>query len=283
MWNKLKVAWENFSAENGNLKAAALSFYGFTTVLPLLLLAVTILAFVVGSSQRAFTTVSGFFSTLAPTSSAMIRSVLGGIVRARGTIALFSILALVWTSSQIFVVMQQLFNAIWEVKRKPGFIHREVKAIALLIGLGALFVLSVAATSVVSYLSSSALLGRTLSGAGAVASVVGSLLVASIFDVALFTLIYRFVPDTRTSWRAALFGGIIGGIAWEVTKQAYRVYLQHFNHYDALYGSLGGVIILVLWIYYSSMILVFGAELAYADETVGMERHEEAEPVRKSA
>lgn len=278
MWDKLKGAWTKFSAENGSIMAAALSFYGFMTVLPALLLAVAVLGYVVGSSQSAFDTVSSLFGRITPGTNPMITSILRGLVKTRGGITAVGIVTLVWSSSQIFTTMQQAFNDVWEVGKQPGFIYTVVKAIVLLIGIGILFLLSVGSTSIVSY----SLSPSVMSSAAAVLTAIGSIIVALIFDIALFTLLYRFVPNARVSWRSALIAGLLAGLVWEGAKQIFRVYLAHFGNYNSLYGSLGGIIILILWIYYSSVILLYFAELAYVDEYGVVDKHEEAERMQKS-
>ncbi|RYF60662.1 MAG: YihY/virulence factor BrkB family protein [Cytophagaceae bacterium] len=86
-------------------------------------------------------------------------------------------------------------------------------------------------------------------------------------NTVLFTVIYRFLPSpaANVTWRDARYGGVIAAILWEAAKQGFALYLQRMNGqagYDKVYGSLGGLVLLVFWIYYSSMILLLGAELA---------------------
>jgi len=77
----------------------------------------------------------------------------------------------------------------------------------------------------------------------------------------MFVLIYRYLPNARVTWRAALFGGVITGLLWEIFKKGFAVYLAHFGNFNKAYGALGGVFLLITWISYSCLVLLAGAIL----------------------
>jgi membrane protein len=99
----------------------------------------------------------------------------------------------------------------------------------------------------------------------------------------MFLVVYRWEPDTSVRWRSAIYGAVFAGVAWTIAKELYRLYLEPLANFSKLYGSLGSVIILILWIYYSSMIMVLGAELAYVNEHGPSEEPEEAERLEKGS
>lgn len=270
-----KNAARKFGAENGALTAAAISFYVMLSLLPLLLLGVAVLGYVVGSSKSAFDTVVGFFNTFMPTSTFVVDT-LADLVRIRGVIGWVGILSLLWTSSQIFVTLESALDGIWEVGKKPGFIHMRLKAMALVLLVGVFLVLSVGSTALTGVLRTA---GNSTSGEvhGVVSGLldVVAIIISIASSIAMFTVVYKLTPDTKVNWRSALVGGAFAGIVWGIAKELYRLYLLHVADFSKIYGSLGSVIILILWIYYSSMILVFGAELAYVHEHGSEEKHEE--------
>jgi membrane protein len=80
----------------------------------------------------------------------------------------------------------------------------------------------------------------------------------------MFSVIYRYLPSpsANVTWKAAGIAGGIVALLWEAAKQAFAFYTSKYANYDKVYGTLGGVVGLVFWIYYTSMILLLGAEIA---------------------
>ena len=84
----------------------------------------------------------------------------------------------------------------------------------------------------------------------------------------LFVLLYQFLPARAVPWRSALTGAIVAALLWELTKIGFSYFLLHANSYNRLYGSLGSLVALVVWAYYSMAILLLGAEIAADHEAV---------------
>lgn len=277
-WDTLKGAAKKFSAENASLTAAAISFYAVLSLLPLLLLAVAVLGYVVGSSEQAFNTVVDFFSRFMPTST-VVSDALRGLVDARGLVGLIGILGLLWTGSAFFATLQVALNDIWEVSNPSGFIKMRVKAILLIVIIGLFLVLSIASSSVMSYL------GQVDVGfaTGAMSFLLGMLafLLGLVFACAMFLVVYKYAHDSDVLWRSAIIGAVFAGVVWTIAKELYRLYVTNIADFGATYGSLGGIILLVMWIYYSSMIMLFGAEIAYVDEHGPREESEEKDKMNR--
>jgi membrane protein len=85
------------------------------------------------------------------------------------------------------------------------------------------------------------------------------ILVSIIDTIALFTMVYKWLPNTKISTREALTGGVIAGLMWELAKYGFSYLLPFFN-YDLLHGSIGAAIALLTWVYISSLIMLFGAQ-----------------------
>ena len=86
-------------------------------------------------------------------------------------------------------------------------------------------------------------------------------LVAFVVNAAMFTVIYKFLPNAKVRWKSAVFGGAVAGALWELFKKGFAVFLGHFGDYNELYGVLGGAVLLVTWIWYSCILLLAGAIL----------------------
>ncbi len=260
----LKGTIKRFGAKNGSMIAAAISFYGILSVFPLLLLGVAVLAFVIGASDRAFDAVIRFFNSFMPTSTFVIDT-LRGLVNSRGAIGIMGIVGLLWTGSQLFVTMQNALNNVWEVVSESGYIKTRIKAILMVIVFGLFLLLSMGSSAAVSWLQSG-LSDGALSGVTSVLLSILAIVLGLVFAVAMFVVLYEYLPDSDVHWRSAVIGALFAGIAWTIAKELYRIYVTYYADFNKLYGSLGGVVLLILWIYYSSVILILGAELAYANQ-----------------
>ena len=85
-------------------------------------------------------------------------------------------------------------------------------------------------------------------------------LLSYLVTVVLFVIIYRFMPKAEVTLRDTLPGAILGGLLWEVAKYVFALSVNYF-HYDQIYGSVGAVVAVLTWSYFSSLILLFGAQL----------------------
>ena len=95
-----------------------------------------------------------------------------------------------------------------------------------------------------------------------------------MLTVTMFLLVYKFMPNTRTYWRYIWPGAVLAGALFELAKNMFVIYLSKFASFENVYGTLTPVIILLLWTYVSSLILIFGAELSseYGRLRRGVER-----------
>ncbi len=255
---------KEFGTENGSFAAAALSFYAFLSMLPALLLAVSVLGMVIGSSDRAFAQVMQFFDRFMP-SSTFVADALRGLVNARGAIGWIGIAALLWTSSQFFVTLQIALNRVWKVATKPGFVASRLKAILLVLVFSAFLILSLASSAVAELLRSYQWFGITTE-VTAVLLRIAAVLTGLVFAMLMFFVVYKLAPDTRVGWKSALVGALFAAIVWVIAKELYRLYLSHFANYNKLYGSIGGIVLLIMWVYYTSAVLVLGAGLTRLHE-----------------
>ena len=87
------------------------------------------------------------------------------------------------------------------------------------------------------------------------------LLLILLFDVALFAVVYRYVPTRRVEWGSVLAGSLATALLWEVAKELFRLYIEDVGVYSAVYGSLGVTIAMMMWIYYTAIVFVLGAVL----------------------
>jgi len=244
---------------------AALAYYTVFSLAPLVLLLLAIVGFLfrndpAGAWQKVTEQMSYFLDKSAI-------DVVQGIAQKasqpnKGVVATsIGILLALFGASGVFGQLQDALNTIWGVKTKPGvgimgFIRSRFLSFAMVAGVCFLLLVSLVLESLLKSLSH--YVQAMLPG-----GIVIALVVYSIFDlgvvVLLFASIFKFLPDVKIQWRDVWIGALMTAIFFAVGKWALGLYLGSGAAASA-YGAASSLITLLLWIYYSSQILLFGAE-----------------------
>lgn len=268
-WNWIRngaIPWvrelaKEFNSDNGTLVAAALSFYTFLAVFPLLLVAIAVSSYFLGSADEASQLILDTTKRYAVGGEArsMLESAVQGVIAGRGTATGIGLILLLWSGSTIIVVLQKAMNVIWDVEEERGFVKQRLLALGFLLLLGTVIILSFAATTFANYLASAdAPILPDMSWIAKAASYVVPLLIS----VLAFSLIYKLLPNTKVRWKVALVGGVVAGVLWEIAKIGFTYYVVNFANYNAVYGSLGGIILFLIWVNYSAIIVILGGEVS---------------------
>lgn len=162
-----------------------------------------------------------------------------------------------------FVQLQYSLNAIWKVKARPGqgirtWICRRLVSLVMILGIGVVLFVSMALSAILSVV----LAGDYRAWQAA------EILVTLAVYLGLFALIFKYLPDVKTRWSDVWLGAGVTAVLFQIGKFAISRYLGYTSTASA-YGAAGSLVILLLWIYYSALIVFFGAELmhAYAQAT----------------
>lgn len=235
--------------------AAGIAYYAILSLFPLLLGLIAILGFFL-PSETVQEELFDFFRRNLPGSIEMLERNITDVIHLRGTLGLLGILGLFWSGSGMFGAVSRTINRAWDIHRDRPFYVRKLRDIAMALGISILFLLSLGATSVFTVLSSTDLpfIGTAVN--------VGAVLLAFVLNLAIFFILYKFVPNTKTYWRYIWPGALLVAILFEIAKSVFVLYLGRFAHYELVYGSVGSVIVLLLWVYISAFILILGAEFS---------------------
>lgn len=240
--------------------AASVAYYGFLSLFPLILLLVAVFSPILQSPELQDQLLAQVGSYL-PGARNMVLDVIQGVVLARGPIGVISGLTLLWSASGIFGATSDAVNAAWGVKKARPFVKQSALNLAMVAAAGIFFFLSMSLTGAFHLLSSAA---SALIGAfplNAVWGLVGILL-PFLFSLAIFLLVYKVLPNTWVSWREALVGAVVAAMLFELVKNIFAWYAQNLANYNLVYGSVGTVVVLLTWIYFSAAIMLLGAELS---------------------
>ncbi|HKG47668.1 MAG TPA: YihY/virulence factor BrkB family protein [Pyrinomonadaceae bacterium] len=242
--------------------AAAMSYFGLMALFPALLLMFGISNKLAAGSQLLAHAVDVY-----PGSSKFLRETIEAFSDLGVGAIVTCIILVFWAGSWVFAVIERALNRIWGAVSRT-FLHGRALTLGMVALVGLLLSLSVLVTSLMVALREVA--GRfsprqierytLLASAGSafwqVLFAAGSYLIT----VALFVLVYRFMPKAEVTLRDTLPGAFLGGLLWEIAKYIFAVSLHYF-HYDQIYGSVGAVVAVLTWSYVSSLILLFGAQL----------------------
>lgn len=261
----VRAVFERFSEDNGGMVAAAVSFYVFMSLIPMLLIAVAVAGYVLGSPERSQELVVGWVNKYGLTEQAgdEITSILREVIEGRGAATGASLLILLWTVTTAVSNLEKAINVAWNVEQARGFVMQRLLALLVCAGGAALLGLSFVLTAGLKLVKNLdvSILGMTPGSWPWIWELLG-FAAPILVTVLAFTMIYKVMPNTAVSTRIALIGGIVAGVLWELAKHAFSYYVNNFADYSRVYGSLGGVILLLVWINYSALVTVLGAEVA---------------------
>jgi len=242
-------------ADDASHMAAGIAYYGFLSLFPLILGLIAIFGLFL-PSETVQQEVLGFFEQNLPGAIDVLERNIENIIRYRGAIGGVSLVLLFWTASAMFGAISRAINRAWDARDDRPFVVRKARDLAMALGTGVLFLVSLGATSLFSILRTT-----DLPQAGLAADV-SARVFAFLLSAAIFLILYKLVPTTRTYWRYVWPGALLAAVLFELAKTLFVVYLDRIADYESVYGSVSSVIILLLWIFISAFIVILGAEFS---------------------
>lgn len=272
-----KRLWTNMDVEHHDTfgRAAELAFYFFLAVFPGLLLLMTVFGFVAGNNPELRNTLFSYAGrTLPPDALQLLQRTIEQTAKAAsGWKLIVGLLGALWSASAGVSSLMTVLNFAYDVKEKRSYVKSRL-VIAVLLTI-ALAVLMLAALGIVLFgnLAANWAAAHGLGTAPVVLWKVAQYPVALFFVVLSFAVLYFYAPDVEQhKWYWITPGAVIGVVLWIIASAGFRIYLHFANTYSATYGSLGAVIILMLWFYITALALLVGAEINAEIEHAAAER-----------
>ena len=278
LWHVSLRAVQDWWQDNCLRLAASLAYYTALSLAPLVLLLVGVVGLVLDRQQVAQQLTMQLEGLMGPAGRDLITSILAATSPQGGAVAtVIGLITLFIGATAVFGELQATMNLIWEVQPAPtsgvwagigAWLRERIFSLALVFALAFLLlvslVISAALASAVALFQGpeQALLSRVL-------ELAVSLLVLTF----VFALFFQYVPDAEISWRDVWLGGLLTAVLFTLGKTAIGVYLGQASVGSA-YGAAGSMVVLLVWVYYSALILFFGAEFTQAWAT----RHGEVTP-----
>jgi membrane protein len=259
----LKETWTDFSNDNASRLAAALAYYTIFALAPLLVIAVVVLSFIMRNSGDARDRVVHYFTTTAQgidpnTIRTMIEkaSSHGSGIRA----TLIATLITLAGAFGFYINLQAALDTVWGVAPRPdlgwfNILRKRFISFLIISAIALLLLASLGITTSITAFAQShtaGLFGKILAYT---VDILGSLVIYT----ALFAAVYKFVPDVKITWREVWVGAALTAVLFLVGKYALSIYLTKGSA-TSVFGAAGSLAALLIWVYYSAQIFLFGAE-----------------------
>jgi len=262
------IFWESrraFSQDGCLNLSAALAFYTILSFIPFLFLLVSAAGYIFGSSEEAYQMATSFFDRLFPQASGLIFKEVKAISQRAGVLGWVGVLSMIWTASIIFSSLEFAMGVVFRIERRRNFLKSKLLALSMIPASALIFFLTflVTAFSGIMEAYEFKIFGVDLMESDLFKFLIGYLLPYLVLALA-FTAIYKIIPNTSISFRHAVAGGASCAFLFEVVKHFFTWYVGRTPQYGIIYGSLEAIVIMVVWAFYSSSIILFCAEVVSA-------------------
>lgn len=245
--------------------ASGLAFNGILTMIPLMLLAASAFGTFLNSSELGVRQLHDFLDAIFPPqpfATSIKESLLAAIrdiIANRKSLGLFGVVVLIWTATSLFDALRSVLHRIYNLKRTRSLLVSLAHDIVFVILAFIMFLLSNLTIWVFSLLERLAVNIPALAPLNAAAwyKDVPSTIVV-LLTAFMFYIIYRYIPDTKPPRAAGIISTITTTILWVVSGKLFAIYLSRFSAIRTIYGPYAFLLVLLFWIYYSSLIVVIG-------------------------
>ena len=258
--------------------AAELGFYFLFALFPTLVCASSILGLAARSAWQFYDKLLDYLAIVIPTSAlgTVLQTFNETTAAATSGRVTFGLIAAVWSASVGISAIQDTLNAVYKIRDSRSYFVARIQAIGLTILLTLVVTLGLASMLLGDYyarLTELRIPDFLLRFAATNSIRLTSWVIACVLLALTFAMLYYWAPDSKARrWHWLTPGGTVGIAGWLLTSYGLRIYLHYFNNYTVTYGSLGAVIILLMWFYITGLMLLLGAEINSQIEAAAAER-----------
>ena len=261
----LRNATIGFIDDNAFKLSASLSYYTVFALGPLIMIIISLAGIFFREKEKVNEKVYAQLTELVGAESALqIQDIIVNIQNSQNTNtgAIIGLIILFIGATGVFTEMQDSINYIWSVKAKPKkswlkFIINRLLSFSLIVSMGFILLVSLILSALLTLLSDR--LMQLLPGYTIAFFEIVNTAIILIVNTVLFTVIFKILPDAVIAWKDAIVGALLTAVLFLTGKFLIGYYIGHSN-LGLTYGAAASVIILLTWVYYSAMILYFGAE-----------------------
>jgi YihY family inner membrane protein len=286
---RCQIIWRalvKYDETDGEQRAASFAYYAFFAMFPLILLLITLGTNFLGDQERATTTIIDYVSTYIPLESndaKVVISTIQGVVKSRKSAGLIAFAVLAWSALRFFQALVRGVNRAWGTKEYSWW-RLPIKNLFMTAILASALLLGVVAPSVVKAVEE--LYWKHSREVGLDFSFVWYLFEFAKLAIPLLVLFYgmsmfyKFAPQRRTLFREVWGAALFVTVSLEILQRLFVLYTTNIGQFNALYGTFGSVVALLLWIYLSGSIIILGGCLSAAKYEIEMRLTDQAEANR---
>jgi len=268
IWEILKKSFSGFSDNKVTKLSASLAYYTVFAMAPLMIIIISLSGFFLGQEAaegKIYGQLSGFVgSNTAVQLQDMIKH--ASLAGKSKVAAIIGGVTLLVAATTVFAEIQDSINTIWGLKPKPKrgwlkMLKNRFLSFSVIISLGFLLLVSLSISTLIDGFSQS--LKQYFPDVTVIVFYVINLILTLFIITLIFAVIYKVLPDAKITWKDVLAGAIVTAVLFMIGKFAISFYISKSN-VGSTYGAAGSLVILLLWVYYSAIILYFGAEFTKA-------------------
>lgn len=257
LWQALK----KFNDDNGFFLSSGIAFNILINLIPFVMLLLALVGAYLYNDQEVFNHIRAYFRGMAPAVDPKIRGNLMDLIQNRQVVGILGFVGLLWFSTWVFGSLRIALNIVFRVEKSRGMLRGIGIDLLMILLVGILLLVSMILSSVVTFLQGYQ--GRIPVAIGPTIQWILKYLLPFFLTFYMFFLIYKIIPNKKVYFTSALQAAFFASLLWELAKHLFGWYIVHLAGYSIFYGSLSTLVIFVLWVYYSSTILIVGGEFAY--------------------
>lgn len=270
----LSFAGQEFIGDNGLKLSASLSFYTLFSMAPMLLIVISIGSILLGKEAATGYLYRQFEGLLGRPGALQLQEIVSNIQISGDSIwvTTIGVITFFLGATGVFIEIQDSINTIWSIKAKPKrnwvrFIMTRLVSFSMVVGIGFLLMVSLVLSAILNLMDDWIM--TNLNSFGWLAFIISNAITIGTV-LLLFAIIFKVLPDAVLHWRDVLTGAFFTALLFLIGKYLINLYLSRSSTVSA-YGGAGALVLIILWVYYSAIILYFGAEFTkvYANEFGG--------------
>lgn len=268
VWAILKETYKRFNSDDPMSYSATIAFYTIFSLPALLIIIVRVASTFFGEEAVQGEIVSQISNLVGKESAKDIQDILKNASLSTNTVwaTVVSIGTLIFSSTTVFISIQKALNSIWRVRPKPErgwlkLVKDRLSSFVIVVVLGFLLLVSLVMDAALQFFMD--YIQKMFSGLSVVIAFLFENLIALAISTFIFGLIFKVLPDAELKWKDVFAGALITAILFAIGKYLIGLYLGTSDLGDT-YGAAGSILILLVWVYYSSLLILIGAEITLA-------------------
>jgi membrane protein len=257
LWKALK----KFNEDNGFFLSSGITFNILINLIPFIMLLLALVGTYLYNDQEVLEHIRAYFRDVAPALDPKVMENLMDVMQSRRIVGILGFVGLLWFSTWVFGSLRVALNIVFRVEKSRGVLRGIGIDLVMILLAGSFLLLSMILTSLVTFLQGYQ--GQISVALGPTMQWMMKYLLPFFLTYWMFFLIYKIIPHKKIHVTSALQAALFTSMLWELAKHLFGWYVVHLAQYSIFYGSLSTLVIFVVWVYYSSAILVVGGEFAY--------------------